>query len=85
MYIGMILLFNSTNLLQRLPSGSVVKTNKTTLPANAGDAGDVGTILALGRSPEEGNTLVFFPGEVHGQRRLEGAVHGVTKKSCTTY
>ena len=85
----MILLFNSTNLLQRLPSGSVVKTNKqtnkTTLPANAGDAGDVGTILALGRSPEEGNTLVFFPGEVHGQRRLEGAVHGVTKKSCTTY
>ena len=53
------IIFTSTNLLQGLPSGSVVKkqTNKQTknLPANAGDAGDVGTILGLRRSPEEGN------------------------------
>ena len=33
------------------PGGSVVKN----LPANAGNAGDVGLIPGLGRSPEEGN------------------------------
>ena len=34
-----------------LPCGSVVKNP----PANAGDAGDMGSIPALGRSPGEGN------------------------------
>jgi len=33
------------------PGGSVVKN----LPANAGDTGDAGLILGLGRSPGEGN------------------------------
>ena len=32
------------------PAGSVVKTP----PANAGDAGDVGSVLGLGRSPGRG-------------------------------
>ena len=33
------------------PSGAVVKN----LPANAGDTGDMGSILGLGRSHEVGN------------------------------
>ena len=33
------------------PGGSVVKN----LPANIGDAGDLGVTLGLGRSPGEGN------------------------------
>ena len=37
------------------------------LPANAGDTGDMGSIPGSGRS-----TPVFFPGESHGQRSLEG-------------
>ena len=42
------------------------------LPANAGD---MGSIPGLGRSPREGNvnlTPVFFPGISHGQRSLAG-------------
>ena len=42
------------------------------LPANAGD---MGSIPGLGRSPREGNvdlTPVFFPGKSHGQRSLAG-------------
>ena len=45
------------------------------LPANAGDARDVGSIPGLGRSPGEGKgnfTPVFFPGEPHRQRSLVG-------------
>ena len=37
------------------PGGSVVKN----LPANAGDAGDVGSIPGSRRSPEEGNDNPF--------------------------
>ena len=40
-------------------------------PANARDARDVGLVPGLGRSPGEGKcqpTLVFLPGESHGQR-----------------
>ena len=50
------------------PCGSVVKN----LPANAGD---LGSIPELGRSPGRGNGSplpVFLPGESHGQRRLTG-------------
>ena len=50
------------------PGGSAVKN----LPANAGD---VGSIPGLGRSPGGGNgnpTPVFLPGESHGQRSLVG-------------
>ena len=45
------------------------------LPANAGDARDVGSIPGSGRSPGGGHeqpTLVFLPGESHGQRSLAG-------------
>ena len=40
------------------------------------DTGDMGLVLGLGRSPEEGNgnPLVFLPGNSHGQRSLAG--HG---------
>ena len=47
------------------PAGAVVKN----LPANAGD---VGLIPGSGRSPGEGNSNLFLPGEFHGQRN-----HGV--------
>ena len=50
------------------PGGSVVKN----LPANAGD---MGLIPGLGRSPGEGNgnsTLVSLPGESHGQKSPVG-------------
>ena len=41
---------------------------------SACNAGDLGSIPGLGRSPGEGNgpTPVFLPGESHGQRSLEG-------------
>ena len=43
---------------------------------SACNAGDLGSIPGLGRSPGEGNgwlpTPVFFPGEFHGQRSLAG-------------
>ena len=53
-------------------------------PANAGDAGDAGSIPGSGRSPGGGNgnplqhsffffsTPIFLPGESHGQRSLAG-------------
>ena len=46
--------------------------------ANAGDAGDVGSIPGSGRSPGVGNancemaTPVFLPEKFHRQRRLAG-------------
>ena len=56
------------------------------LPADMGDARDVGLIPGSGRSPggEEGRewqlTPVFLPGESHGERSLAGyIVHAVTK------
>ena len=42
---------------------------------SACNAGDLGLIPGLGRSPREGNgkpTLVFLPGESHGLRSLAG-------------
>ena len=50
--------------------GSVVKN----LPASVGDAGAVGSVPGLKRSPGGGKepTLVFLPGEFHGQRILVG-------------
>ena len=53
------------------PGGSGVKNP----PANAGDAGDTGSIPGLGRSPGGGRwqpTPVFLLGESHGQRILAG-------------
>ena len=46
-------------------------------PAKAGDVRDMGSIPGLGRSLGEIRswkpTLVFMPGESHGQRSLEGS------------
>ena len=41
---------------------------------SACNAGNLGSVPRLGRSPEEGNgySLVFLPGEFHGQRSLVG-------------
>ena len=36
------------------------------------NVGDLGLIPGLGRSPEEGNTVVFLSGELYGQRSLVG-------------
>ena len=50
------------------PGGAEVK-------ASARNAGDLGLIPGLGRSPGEGNgqpTPVLSPGEFHGQRSLVG-------------
>ena len=44
-------------------------------PASVGDAGSSSLIVLEGRSPEEGKqqpTLVFLPGESHGQKSLAG-------------
>ena len=46
------------------PGGAVIKN----LPANAGDAGEMGSIPGLERSHGVGNA----PGKFHGQRSLEG-------------
>ena len=40
------------------PGGSVVKN----LPASEGDAGDIGSIPGLGRSPREGNDPLQYSG-----------------------
>ena len=52
------------------PSGSVVKS----LPANAGEAGDVGLIPGSGRplGRNAKSTTVFLPGQSRGQRSLTG-------------
>ena len=45
------------------------------LPANAGDAGDAGSIPGSERSPGVGNgspLQYFVPGKLHGQRSLAG-------------
>ena len=44
------------------------------LPADAGDLGDMGLIPGSGRSPGggHGNTPLFLPGETHGQRGVVG-------------
>ena len=52
-------------------------------PANAGDIRDKGLIAGLGRTCLRRTwqpTLVFLPGESHGQRSLEGySPYGVAK------
>ena len=52
------------------------------------NAGDLGSIPALGRSPEEGNgnPLQYCGLEnPHGQRSLAGYVHGVTELDMTEW
>ena len=64
------------------PGGAVVKN----LPANAGEAREVGSIPGSGRFPWRKKwlpTLGFLPGESHESPPLRGAcwatIHGVTK------
>ena len=51
------------------------------LPANAGDARDVGSVPSSGRSPRigTGNPLHFLPGKSHGQRDWWATLQGVAK------
>jgi len=42
-------------------------------PANAGNAGDRGSVPGSGRSPGEGNgNPLQYSGKFHGQRSIEG-------------
>ena len=55
----------------------IASTVVQNLSANAGDAGDAGSIPELGRAPGGWRrawlpTPVFLPGEFHGQRSLVG-------------
>ena len=56
-------------------------------PASAGELRDVGSILESRRSPGGRTwkpTLVFLPGESHGQRRLAGySLSGYTNSDMT--
>ena len=64
---------------QGFPGGSDGKES-------ACNAGDLGSIPGLGRSPGEGNgnlLPVFLPGESHGQRSLEGCSPWRHKESDT--
>ena len=66
-----------------LPGGTVVKS----LPANAGDARDMGLIPGSGRSPGGGKwqpTPVFLSGISHRQRSLAGYSPWGRKESDTT-
>ena len=57
-----------------MPSTVIGQTSLVaqTVKASAYNAGDPGSIPALGRSPGEGNgnPLIFLPGKSHGQRSL---------------
>ena len=52
------------------------------LLANAGDAGDMGSIPELGGNGKP--TPVFWPGKSHAQRSLEGCSPWGRKESDTT-
>ena len=57
------------------------------LPANAGHAGDAGSIPGLGRSPGEGNgnpLQYSCLGKFHGQRNLAGYSPWGCRQSDTT-
>ena len=56
-------------------------------PANAGDAGDLGSVLGSGRSPGKGKwqpTPEFLPRKFHGQRSPVGYSPWGCKESDTT-
>ena len=63
-------------------SGAVIKN----LPANAGDTGDVGSILGWEDPLEEGMAThsSILPGESHGQRSLVGYSPWACKESDMT-
>ena len=68
--IRFILVFFSVRLTWGFPGDEMVKN----LPANAGDARDVGSIHGLGGSPGvgNGNPLQYSSQKVHGQKSLAG-------------
>ena len=78
----------------RLPLFPILSTLHLDLPggsdgkASAYNAGDLGSIPGLGRSPGEGNgnplTLVFLLGKSHGRRSLIGCSPWGRKESDTT-
>jgi len=73
-----LLQFSSVYTWMGFPGGSVGK--ESACNGGGGDAGDMGSIPGSGRSPGGGHglpvgghpTLVFLPGESHGQRSLSG-------------
>ena len=68
----------ASDALGGFPGASAVKS----LPANAGDSGDVGSIPGLGRSPEEGhgNPLQYSCWKKSMDRGAwQATVHGVVK------
>ena len=70
------------NLILRFPSGSVLKNP----PANAGAAGDMGSIPGLGRFPGggNGNPLQYSClGNPMNRGALRAVVHGVTELDMT--
>ena len=71
------------SLVIGFPGDSVVKN----LPANAGDAGDSGSMPGSGGFPRRKKwqpTPVFLPEESHGQRNLVGCSPRVHKESGMT-
>ena len=73
----MALLLSFFAFIVGFPGGSVVNN----LPANSGDAGDVGSVPGLGRYPGEemaaGSSIL--PGKSHGQRDWRGTAHGAAQ------
>ena len=70
----------SENLFVRIPQGSEGKESTC-------NAGDLGLIPGLGRFSwrrEQLPTLVFLPGEIHGQRSLAGYTPWGRRESDTT-
>ena len=69
-----------------LPMGFPGGTIEKNLPANAGDARDVGSIPGSGKSPggRNSNPLVFLPGKFHGQKSLVGYNPGGCKEPDMT-
>ena len=56
-----------------------------TVKASAYNAGYLGSVPGLGRSPGEGNGIpVFLPGKFHGRRSLAGYSPWGCKESDTT-
>ena len=67
-------------LITCFPGGAVVKT----LPANAGDVGNVGSVTGSGRSPGVGNGNLLQYSCLGNPMDIDGGawwatVHGVTK------
>ena len=70
----------TVNILYGLPRWHRAKKNP---PANAGGMGSNPGLARFPWSKKWQPTPAFLPGESHGQRSLQTAVHGVTKESDT--